>query len=91
MFARVERFQAEPSELDDLITAQHHATGRVRTMNGNMGGYVLVDRDRGRVLSVTFWQNEDDRAVAEPEFEASPHRGEVELYGIAMQESLRPA
>jgi heme-degrading monooxygenase HmoA len=91
MFARVETFQAEPSELDDLITSQHHATGRVRTMNGNMGGYVLVDRDKGRVLGVTFWQNEDDRAVAESEFEASPHHGEVELFSIAMQQSLRPA
>ncbi|MEN3341934.1 MAG: hypothetical protein V7644_1338 [Actinomycetota bacterium] len=91
MFARVETFDTEPSQLDELITAQQHATGRVRTMNGNMGGYVLCDRDHGRVLSVTFWQSEDDRAVAESEFEASPHRGEVALYGIAMQQSLRPA
>ena len=60
MFARVEAFHTEPSEMDDVITEQHHATGRVRTMNGNMGGYVLVDRDNCRVLGVTFWQNEDD-------------------------------
>ena len=91
MFARVEEFHSEQSEIDDLITAQHHATGRVRTMNGNMGGYVLVDRDSCRVLGITFWQNEEDRAVAESEFEASPHHGEAQLYSIAMQQSLRPA
>jgi len=91
MFARVETFQTEPSEIDEVITAQHHATGRVRTMNGNMGGYVLVDRDKCRVIGITFWQNEDDRTVAEAEYEASPHRGEVELFAIAMQQSLRTA
>jgi heme-degrading monooxygenase HmoA len=91
MFARVEAFKTESSEMDDVVTEQHHATGRVRTMNGNMGGYVLVDRDNGRVLSVTFWQNEEDRAVAESEFEAAGHRGEVQLYSVAMQQSLRPA
>ena len=91
MFARVEAFHTEPSEMDDVITEQHHATGRVRTMNGNMGGYVLVDRDNCRVLGVTFWQNEDDRTVAESEFEATAHRGDVQLYSIAMQQSLRPA
>ena len=58
---------------------------------GNMGGYVLVNRDVGEVLSVTFWNSEEDRAVAESEFEASPHRGRVSLYGVAMQESLRTA
>ena len=89
MFARVETFHTQPSEIDDLITSQHHATGRVRTMNGNMGGYVLVDRDDCRVVGVTFWQSEDDRAVAEAEFEASPHRGDVQQYSIAMQQSLR--
>ena len=44
-----------------------------------------------RVLGVTFWQNEDDRTVAESEFEATAHRGDVQLYSIAMQQSLRPA
>jgi uncharacterized protein YuzE len=87
----VETFQTDESELDEVITAQHHATGRVRTMNGNMGGYVLVDRDKGRIIGITFWQNEDDRAVAEAEFEAAPHHGEVELFAIAMQQSLRTA
>jgi heme-degrading monooxygenase HmoA len=91
MFARVEAFHTDSSEMDDVITEQHHATGRVRTMNGNMGGYVLVDRDSCRVLGVTFWQDEDDRAAAEAEFEATPHRGDVQFYSIAMQQSLRPA
>jgi heme-degrading monooxygenase HmoA len=88
VFARVETFHAEPAEIDDLIEAQHHTVGRVRTLPGNMGGYVLVNRDVGSVLGVTFWQDEENRSLAEAEFEASPHHGDVLLYGVAMQQVL---
>jgi heme-degrading monooxygenase HmoA len=91
MFARIETSTAQPSEIDDVVTSYHHTVGLVRTLPGNMGGYVLVNRDAGEVLSVTFWSSEDDHSVAESEFEASPHRGRVSLYGVAMQESLRTA
>jgi heme-degrading monooxygenase HmoA len=88
MYARVETFHAEPGDIDDLITAQHHTVGAVRTMNGNMGGYVLVDRDAGHVMNVTFWQSEDDQDTAEGEFEASARRGHIGKYAVAMQEAL---
>jgi heme-degrading monooxygenase HmoA len=88
MFARVESLHAEAGDMDDLISAQHHTVGLVRTMNGNMGGYVLVDRDRGHVMNLTFWQTEEDAETAETEFEASAHRGDVGRYAIAMQEAL---
>ena len=81
MFARVETFNVEANELDDLIGAQHHTVGLVRTMDGNMGGYVLVDREAGRVMKVTFWQNEEAREAAEK-------RGETGLFAVAMQEAL---
>jgi heme-degrading monooxygenase HmoA len=88
MFARVETFQAEQNELDDLIGAQHHTVGLVRTLDGNMGGYVLVDREAGHVMNVTFWQSEETRDAADAEFDASPKRGQVGLYAVAMQESF---
>lgn len=88
MFARVETFDVEAGDIDDLISAQHHTVGLVRTMNGNMGGYVLVDREAGHVMNITFWQNEDDEKAAEGEFEASAQHGRVGRYGVAMQEAL---
>ncbi len=87
MFARVETFHVEPGELDGLIGAQHHTVGLVRTMDGNMGGYVLVDREAGRVMNVTFWQSEDARRTAEGEF-AAEKQGEIGLFAVAMQEAL---
>lgn len=91
MFARVESFHAEAGDIDDLISAQHHTVGLVRTMNGNMGGYVLVDRDGGHVMNLTFWQTEEDEVAADVEFDASPHRGHVGRYAVAMQEALGKA
>ena len=88
MFARVESFHVESNELDDLIGAQHHTVGLVRTMDGNMGGYVLVDREAGRVMNVTFWQSEEAREAAEGEFEAAEKRGETGLFAVAMQEAV---
>jgi heme-degrading monooxygenase HmoA len=88
MFARVEMFNAEPEEMDELLTGQHKAVGQVRTMAGNMGGYVLVNRDLGRLLNVTFWQSEDERQAAEQELASAPTRGEVVEYAIAMQQAL---
>jgi len=89
MFARVETFTASPEEVDDLLTAQHRTVGLVRTMNGNMGGYVLVDRDAGQVLNVTFWQSKGDEEAAEAEFEAAERRGRLGRFAVAMQETLR--
>jgi len=89
MFARVETFKAQPDEMDELLTEQHHAVGRVRTMAGNMGGYVLVNRDRGQLLNVTFWRTEEERESAETEFHSTSTKGEVIEYAIAMQQALR--
>jgi heme-degrading monooxygenase HmoA len=89
MFARVESFTAQPEEMDEVLSGQHRTVGLVRTMAGNMGGYVLVNRERGQLLNVTFWQSETERQAAEAEFAAAPVRGDVVEYAVAMQETLR--
>jgi len=88
MFARIESFRVQADEMDELLSAQHRAVGIVRTLPGNMGGYVLVNRDTGRLLSVTFWGSAEEREAAENEFAATTVRGEVDDYDIAMQERL---
>ena len=90
MFARVETFASAPEGMDDVISAQHKTVALARQLPGNMGGFLLVNREHGKALSVTYWETEDDRETAESEFRAAPVTGEVELYAIAMQEALRP-
>jgi heme-degrading monooxygenase HmoA len=89
MFARVEAFETQPAGMDELLTAEQHSVGVVRTLPGNMGGYVLVNRETGQLLNVTFWQSEEEREAAESQFAASPSHGTVTEYTIAMQEALR--
>jgi heme-degrading monooxygenase HmoA len=89
MFARIEAFETAPEGMDEILVAQQHSVGIVRTLPGNMGGYVLVNRESGQLLNVTFWQSEDEREAAETEFAASPNHGTVTEYAIAMQEALR--
>jgi len=88
MFARIEAFETQPEEMDEILVAQQHSVGIVRTLPGNMGGYVLVSRESGQLLTVTFWQSKEEREAAESEFAASPNHGTVTEYAIAMQEAL---
>jgi heme-degrading monooxygenase HmoA len=90
VFARVETFQASPEGMEQLISGQQHTVALARQLPGNMGGYLLVNRESCKALSVTYWENEEDREAAESEFRAAPITGEVELYAIAMQEALNP-
>jgi heme-degrading monooxygenase HmoA len=91
MFARVETFQAASDEMDDLIGAQQKTVGLARQLPGNMGGFLLVNRETGKALSVTYWESESDRSTAEAEFAAAQQRGEVELYAIATQRAMTDA
>lgn len=88
MFARIEAFESKPDGMDEILGAQQRSVGKVRTLPGNMGGCVLVNRESGRLLNVTFWQSEEERETAEREFAASPNHGTVSEYAIAMQETL---
>jgi heme-degrading monooxygenase HmoA len=88
MFARIEAFETQPEGLNETLAAQQRSVGIVRTLPGNMGGYVLVNRDSGQLLTVTFWQSEEEREAAESEFAASSNHGTVTEYAIAMQEAL---
>ncbi|MGZ4335618.1 MAG: antibiotic biosynthesis monooxygenase family protein [Gaiellaceae bacterium] len=88
MFARIEAFEIQPEGMNEILAAQQRSVGIVRTLPGNMGGYVLVNRESGQLLNVTFWQSEGEREAAEREFAASSNHGTVTEYAIAMQEAL---
>jgi heme-degrading monooxygenase HmoA len=84
MFARVARYQIPEESLDDAIEGFREAVEGLRQLQGNAGGYLLVDRDNCTALTVTFWEN---RAVLESsEVQASrlrsqavsPHGGEIQ-------------
>ncbi|MGH3063208.1 MAG: antibiotic biosynthesis monooxygenase family protein [Gaiellaceae bacterium] len=57
MFARVARYQIPEENLDAAVEAFREAIEELRQLQGNSGGYLLVDRDNSTALTVTFWEN----------------------------------
>ena len=57
MFARVARYQIPEENLDDAVEGFREAIEELRELQGNSGGYLLVDRDNSTALTVTFWEN----------------------------------
>jgi predicted secreted protein len=68
MYARVARYQFPENRDDETVEAFRQAAQSLRELDGNAGGYLLVDRDNSTALTVVFWQ---DRVA----MEASEVRG----------------
>jgi heme-degrading monooxygenase HmoA len=62
VFARVVRYQVDPERCDEALSAFEEAAKAIGDIDGITGGYVLVDGDSGRIITVTLWE---DRAKME--------------------------
>jgi heme-degrading monooxygenase HmoA len=80
MFARVARYRYPEERYDEAVEAFRAASEQLREIEGNTGGYLLVDRDNLTALTVTFWESRP--AMEASEVRASRLRnqaiGEVE-------------
>jgi heme-degrading monooxygenase HmoA len=57
MFARVARYRIPEDSLNRAVDAFAEAAEQLRELDGNTGGYVLIDRDNCTALTVTLWEN----------------------------------
>jgi len=69
MLARVARYEVDSSRIDDAINAFGEAAKGLEGLEGFAGGYVLVDHEDGRTMTLTLWDNRRRRVRSE--------RGEV--------------
>ena len=84
MFARVARYRIPEDTLDDALESFRTTFGQVSELNGNGGGYLLVDRDNCTAITVVFWENR--MALEASEVQTSrlrseavgPHGGEIQ-------------
>jgi heme-degrading monooxygenase HmoA len=59
MFARVSTYQGRPEQLDEMHQeGMEHVLPALEMQDGFSGGLVLADRQSGKVLAVTLWENE---------------------------------
>jgi heme-degrading monooxygenase HmoA len=68
MQARVARYEVGTDRIQDAIDAFGDAGREIEQLDGFAGGYVLVDHEDGRTMTVTLWENdaalEQSEAVA---------------------------
>ena len=57
MLARVARYEFEAGRIDAAVEAFGEAATQVEQLDGFAGGYVLVDPEDGRTMTVTLWEN----------------------------------
>ena len=57
MFARVVRYRVPDGRLDEAVEAFRDPARQLSELDGNQGGYVLVDDENSTALTVTFWEN----------------------------------
>jgi heme-degrading monooxygenase HmoA len=94
MFARVSTIHGTPEHLEEAIRYLA-APASFRQAQGFKGNYLLVDRERGKMLTISLWETEADlQATAES---VNPLRQEgarlagaaelpsVEVYEVAIQ------
>jgi heme-degrading monooxygenase HmoA len=55
--ARVVRYEIPPNRTDDAADAFGAAAGEIEQLNGFVGGYVLIDHEGARTMTVTLWNN----------------------------------
>ena len=86
MVARTSTWAGSPDALEKW--AEHVKTqvsGFVAALPGNAGGAFFIDRDAGRALTLTFWENEE--AAAETDKSADESRARtVEATGVELLE-----
>jgi heme-degrading monooxygenase HmoA len=65
MWARVARYEVESERLDAAVEGFENAAEALAGLKGTRGGFLLVDRDDGAVLTVTLWESYDSLCASE--------------------------
>jgi heme-degrading monooxygenase HmoA len=94
MLARVARYEVDSSRIADAVNAFGEAAKEIEGLDGFAGGYVLVDHEDGRTMTVTLWENtaaleNSERVAGKARREAASTVGgavlSVEKFEIAQQ------
>jgi heme-degrading monooxygenase HmoA len=66
MLARVARYEVSSDRIDDAVEAFGEAAREIQELAGFVGGYVLVDHEDGRTMTLTLWENQAALDSSEP-------------------------
>jgi heme-degrading monooxygenase HmoA len=75
MYARVARYQIPEDRFGEVVSAFREPVEQLREIEGNRGGYLLIDRDNCTATTLTLW--EDQAAMEASEVAASRLRSDA--------------
>jgi heme-degrading monooxygenase HmoA len=100
MFARVSTYEGTGESVERSLAQGDELVPLVRGMQGSRGLLVLVDRDRGREVTITLWEDEDamraseqaaDRLRRDSAASAGQTIASVDRYEVALLDLGRPS
>jgi len=66
VFARVSKYEGHPEQFDEMLhEGVEHVLPALEMQDGYTGGLVLADRQSGKFLAVTLWENEQAMGATE--------------------------
>jgi heme-degrading monooxygenase HmoA len=75
MHARVVRYKIPQERFGEVVSAFREPVEQLREVEGNRGGYLLIDRENCTATTLTFWENQ--AALESSEVAASRLRSEA--------------
>jgi heme-degrading monooxygenase HmoA len=100
VFARVARYEVPRDRLAQAVAAFGEAGREIEQLEGFAGGYVLVDEEDGRTMTITIWQNaalleNSERAARSARKAAADAAGgtvlSVEKFEVAQELAAQPS
>jgi len=58
MLARVARYEVPSDRIDDAVDSFGQAATEVEELEGFAGGFLFVDHEDGRTMTLTLWENQ---------------------------------
>jgi quinol monooxygenase YgiN len=75
MHARVVRYKIPQERFGEVVSAFREPVEQLREVEGNRGGYLLIDRENCTATTLTLWENQ--AALESSEVAASRLRSEA--------------
>jgi heme-degrading monooxygenase HmoA len=97
MYARISTYLTPAERAEEAVSAFQNSLGAIREMEGVRDAYLLVDRQSGKAVTITFWESEE--AVRASSEAADRVRGDaaqrfggsvesVEIFEVPVHESF---
>ncbi len=84
MLTRVARYEVDSDRIQDAVDAFGEAGKEIEQLEGFAGGYILVDYEDGRTMTLTLWENQAALDDSETAARSARHKAADEVGGSVL-------